>query len=156
MLVCFIDIWSILQPFGKIYGHLVHFVIICNIFSPFLVCCTKNNLATLEGSTIVAHASAQQNESAHNYPYLRIPTRGINYRSYSTFGITYPKWMFFLSWGSHLIRIWQTLSEAQTVIYSFSETTIENSWIMLWDNFLECLVFVFTCVIRMLQGLCKI
>jgi hypothetical protein len=25
MLVCFITIWNILQPFGKIYGHLVYF-----------------------------------------------------------------------------------------------------------------------------------
>jgi hypothetical protein len=36
----FMAIWSILWPFGIFYGHLVY------IF-PVLVCCTKENLATL-------------------------------------------------------------------------------------------------------------
>jgi hypothetical protein len=38
--------WSILQPFGIFYGHLVYFVVIWYIFT-VLGCCTKKNLATL-------------------------------------------------------------------------------------------------------------
>jgi hypothetical protein len=41
--------WYILWPFGLFYGHLIYFVdfiVIWYIF-PFLVCCTKKNLATL-------------------------------------------------------------------------------------------------------------
>jgi hypothetical protein len=43
----------ILNPFGKIYGHMVCFMALgynmlsFGIFSPVLVCCTKKNLATL-------------------------------------------------------------------------------------------------------------
>jgi hypothetical protein len=44
MLVYLRDIWSILQPFGIRYEHLVHF----GIFFPVLVFCTKKNLATLD------------------------------------------------------------------------------------------------------------
>jgi hypothetical protein len=40
MLAYFWPIWNILQPFGE-------FVIIWHIFLPFLVYCTKKNLATL-------------------------------------------------------------------------------------------------------------
>jgi hypothetical protein len=39
-LVYFASIWYILWPFGIFYGYLVLF--------PVLVCCTKNNLATLQ------------------------------------------------------------------------------------------------------------
>jgi hypothetical protein len=45
MLVHFIAIWFILLPFGIVCGLLVDFM---NIF-PFVVCCTKKNLATLTG-----------------------------------------------------------------------------------------------------------
>jgi hypothetical protein len=46
----FTAIWSILQTFGTIYGHLVYlWVIWCIYFPPFLyVCITNKNLATLE------------------------------------------------------------------------------------------------------------
>jgi hypothetical protein len=37
-------IWNICQPFGKSYGHLVHFVVIWHVFSRFG---TMKNLATL-------------------------------------------------------------------------------------------------------------
>jgi hypothetical protein len=45
MLVHFMAIRTILLPLGIFYGHLVHFVVIWNIF-PVLVYCTKKNLAT--------------------------------------------------------------------------------------------------------------
>jgi hypothetical protein len=35
MLVFFIDIWYILQPFGILYGHLAYFVVIWYIFPRF-------------------------------------------------------------------------------------------------------------------------
>jgi hypothetical protein len=35
MLVYFMDIWSILQPFDVFYGHLLYFEVIWYIFSPF-------------------------------------------------------------------------------------------------------------------------
>jgi hypothetical protein len=35
MLVYFNAIWNIWQPFGKYYGHLVHFVVIWYMFSHF-------------------------------------------------------------------------------------------------------------------------
>jgi hypothetical protein len=47
MLVCFIDTWSIVRPFGIFYGQLVYFVATWCIFSRF-VCCTDTNLASLE------------------------------------------------------------------------------------------------------------
>jgi hypothetical protein len=31
----FMTIWNILRPFGKFYGNLVQFVVICGIFFPF-------------------------------------------------------------------------------------------------------------------------
>jgi hypothetical protein len=43
-----------MEDVGIFYGHLVYFTAIkyilwlVGIFSPFLVCCTKKNLATLE------------------------------------------------------------------------------------------------------------
>jgi hypothetical protein len=46
MSVYFIDIWSILRPFGIFCGHLVYFIVIWYI-CPVLVCCAKINLATL-------------------------------------------------------------------------------------------------------------
>jgi hypothetical protein len=42
----FYGIWNILCTFEISCEHLVHFVLICYIF-PFLVSCTKKNLATL-------------------------------------------------------------------------------------------------------------
>jgi hypothetical protein len=45
--------WYILWPFGQFYGHLVYFRALWYILwpfskiSPFLVCCTTKNLATL-------------------------------------------------------------------------------------------------------------
>jgi hypothetical protein len=35
MLKYFMDIWSILQPFGILYGHLVYVMVICYIFPHF-------------------------------------------------------------------------------------------------------------------------
>jgi hypothetical protein len=49
MLVYFIAIWSILWPLDIVYCRLVHFVVMWYIF-PHLVCCTKENLATLLSS----------------------------------------------------------------------------------------------------------
>jgi hypothetical protein len=46
----FMVIWSILWSFGLFYGHLVYFMAIRYIF-PVLVCCTKENLATLGYAT---------------------------------------------------------------------------------------------------------
>jgi hypothetical protein len=61
MLVYFMTVWHILQPFGTFYGHLVHFTAILYMyltdnwyifkefvtFNTALVCSTKKNLATL-------------------------------------------------------------------------------------------------------------
>jgi hypothetical protein len=53
MLVYCMAFLSILQPFGKFYGHFVYFPQFWyishsfGIFSPVLVCCTQKNLATL-------------------------------------------------------------------------------------------------------------
>jgi hypothetical protein len=55
--VYFVAIWYVLRPFGMfcvhlayiMYGYLVYFIRFGTFF-PFLVCCTKNNLATLDGS----------------------------------------------------------------------------------------------------------
>jgi hypothetical protein len=47
ILVYFLDIWSIFQPFGICHSHLVNVLEVWYI-SPVLVCCTKKNLATLE------------------------------------------------------------------------------------------------------------
>jgi hypothetical protein len=47
ILALFMDIWSILQPFGIFYGHLVNIVVIWYVF-PVLVCSRyQKNLATL-------------------------------------------------------------------------------------------------------------
>jgi hypothetical protein len=46
MLVYFVDIWSILWPFGMFCGHLVYFVVIWYSFH-ILVNCTEKNLANL-------------------------------------------------------------------------------------------------------------
>jgi hypothetical protein len=46
ILIYFMAVCSILWTFGKIYDHLVHFVLIWNIF-PVSVSPTKKNLATL-------------------------------------------------------------------------------------------------------------
>jgi hypothetical protein len=35
MMAYFMAIWSILQPFGMFHGNLVHFLVICYIFSRF-------------------------------------------------------------------------------------------------------------------------
>jgi hypothetical protein len=53
MLVYCMAFLSILQPFGKFYGHFVYFPQFWyishsfGIFSPVLVCCTQKNLATI-------------------------------------------------------------------------------------------------------------
>jgi hypothetical protein len=53
MLVYFMSIWYILQPFGIFYSRLVYFTAVWyifwlfGIFFPVLVCCSKKNLATL-------------------------------------------------------------------------------------------------------------
>jgi hypothetical protein len=60
-LVYFTTIWSILQQFGLFYNNLVYFTTIWSIlwpfglFSPFLVCCTKKNLAALRLSFLPPH-----------------------------------------------------------------------------------------------------
>jgi hypothetical protein len=46
MLVHFMTMWSILQPFRRFCGHLLSLIVIWYIF-PVLVRCTKKNLATL-------------------------------------------------------------------------------------------------------------
>jgi hypothetical protein len=46
MLVCIMDIWSILNPFDIFYGHLDYLVVICLKFFTVLVYCTWKNLAT--------------------------------------------------------------------------------------------------------------
>jgi hypothetical protein len=45
-LIYFMAIWNILQTFGILYDHLIHFVFIWYIFSVSLIF-TKKNLATL-------------------------------------------------------------------------------------------------------------
>jgi hypothetical protein len=45
ILIYFRAIWNILQAFGILYDHLVHFVFIRYLF-PVLVLCTKKSLAT--------------------------------------------------------------------------------------------------------------
>jgi hypothetical protein len=45
--IYFMDIWNILRPFGTFNGSLVYFEVTRYMFFPVLVCCTKNNLATL-------------------------------------------------------------------------------------------------------------
>jgi hypothetical protein len=48
--VYFMDIWSILHPFGMFFAHMVYFVVVWYIFS-LLVCYSKKNLATLDKNT---------------------------------------------------------------------------------------------------------
>jgi hypothetical protein len=49
-LVYLIVLWYILWPFGLYYGHFVHLMAFGSN-SPGLVCCAKNNLATLSETT---------------------------------------------------------------------------------------------------------
>jgi hypothetical protein len=46
MFVYFMDIWSILQPFGILYGHLTYFVVIWYIYLRFGML-YQEDLATL-------------------------------------------------------------------------------------------------------------
>jgi hypothetical protein len=56
ILVYFVTIWSILQPWEIFHGHLVYFVVIWYIF-PVLVFCPKINLASLVHITIHSELS---------------------------------------------------------------------------------------------------
>jgi hypothetical protein len=46
----FLALWPILLQFGIFCGSMVYFMVIWYIFT-ILVCCTKNNLATLPSVT---------------------------------------------------------------------------------------------------------
>jgi hypothetical protein len=67
-----ISIWYILRPFGIFYGHLAYFWLFSIIF-PVLVCCSKNNLATLmstKNSTVVRlqHLASVRHNAFNQFP----------------------------------------------------------------------------------------
>jgi hypothetical protein len=71
MLVYFMTIGSILQPFGMIYDNLVYFIVVWYIF-PVSIFCAKKNLATLHPqylmSTKYSDIFAEGNEATQLQP----------------------------------------------------------------------------------------
>jgi hypothetical protein len=74
MFIYFLAICNMLRMFGIIYDHLVHFVFIWYIF-PFLVPCTKKNLATSKLCLFnFTHPQSNKNVCFPNYQVITLPT----------------------------------------------------------------------------------